>query len=162
MSRKHRVAMVGVALALASMLFAVTATGAVDARLQGKFKVTAEITGGDGPPPVGTIVHRTYKFKPQCGAGVCDEVEIARQTSSGSFVKTILTHNGVGVYDGTEVQDNPVCANGDPATSRTGDIHVEITKAKNGKAIKVSGTLHFDTVGCSDTYQDAEFKGKLK
>jgi hypothetical protein len=149
--------------AVGLMVVAPALAAPVDARLDGKFAVTVTITGGDGPPPVGTKLKRVYKFKSSCpGKGSCPTVDFYRQTSTGNFVKTTLTKVETGVYEGTEVQDDPLCANGDPASARTGDIHVETTDKDGKLASKINGTTHFDVVGCDETFQDGTFKGKLK
>jgi hypothetical protein len=142
---------------------AVPALAAVDARLDGKFNVTITITGGDGPPPAGTKVKRLYKFNSTCpGKNSCDTVVISRQTSTGSFVDTTLTRTEPGVYEGTEEQEDPLCASGTPADGRTTDIHIETTDKKGKKATKVAGELHSEMVGCEETFQDGTLKGKLK
>ena len=160
MTRNHRIAGAIGALALTSLLSVGTATAAVDARLDGKFKVRTEITGGDGPPPVGTVLNRTHKFKPLCDAGPCDQVAFSRQTSTGSYVKTTLDRIAPGIYEGTEVQENPVCADGSDATSRVGDIHIEITRKERGKAARIKGTNSFVVGGCDETFQESSYKGR--
>ena len=151
---------VALAVAVGALGLVGVASAAVDARLGGAFNVKATIVAGDGPPPAGTVVKRTYKFTPLCGSGRCDEVRIARQTSTGSFVKTKLTRVAPGTYEGTEVQADPRCADGSNAISREGDIHVEIVDRSHGKATKIKGTLSFVTQGCDDTFQEAKFTGK--
>ena len=150
------------ALALALLLVAVASTtAAVNARLAGSFDTTATITSGDGPPPPGTRLERTYKFKPLCDKGPCRRVRFGRGSSTGTFVWTVLKKKDPGVYAGKEVQTKPVCADGSKAESRTGRIKVNIVK-KNAKglATKVKGTLKFKIEGCDETFQNSKFVGK--
>ncbi|HYH59156.1 MAG TPA: hypothetical protein VD790_08035 [Thermoleophilaceae bacterium] len=141
------------------LLVASTATGAVNARLQGAFQVTATVTKSDSTEP-GTQVERTYKFKPLCDQGVCEKVRISRESSTGVFVKTVLKKTSKGTYKGKEVQKKPVCADGSKAESRTGDIVAKIVKQDGGKATKVKGTVKLDTKGCPEgTFTDAKYVG---
>jgi hypothetical protein len=157
--RRLTVALAG-AVALGAFALAGTAFAAVNARLEGAFDTKVTVTGGDGPPPPGTVVHRTYKFKPLCDAGACDEVRMSRESSTGNFSKSTLTRIAPGIYEGTEVQTDPRCADGSVATSRVGDIHLEILDRRRGKATKIKGTIHFDVEGCDETFQDGKFVGR--
>lgn len=144
-------------------LLAAPASGAVNARLAGTFDTVGTVTAGDGPPPPGTKVQRVYRFTPLCKSGTCAKVRIARQTSSGSFVKTVLTRVAAGTYTGTEVQPDPRCANGAYADSRRGKLRVEIlAKDSKGLATKMRGTVKFTIKGCPETFQNGKFSGRRR
>ena len=68
-----------------------------DARLSGRFKVTAY--GGGGKP-----VSRTYSFRPLCSVGICRKVALRREGGGGGHPTSTLKRVRRGAYRGTEHQ----------------------------------------------------------
>ncbi len=145
---------------------AATAYAAKNARLQGAFDVQATVIASDVPTePPGTTNSRTYKFTPLCHKGPCAKVKLKREYGSFGRVATSKLHRTApGVYEGTEAPRSVICTGGATGSTES-QLTVKITgkSKKDGRATKISGSLHFTITGCPvETYLDSTFSGKKK
>ena len=77
-------------------------------------------------------------------------------------VKSTLHRTAPGRYRGTEGPTPYTCLTpfGDPGTF-TAVNKVRVTKSKNGKATKIAGSIKTKISGCTETFENAKFTGKL-
>jgi hypothetical protein len=148
-------------VAIGVCALAATAVSAKNARLQGTFDVKVTTIASDVPKaPPGSTDTRTYKFRPLCHEGACAKVKFTREAGSGRYTSK-LHKTAPGVYEGSETPRSYLCTGGATGEIDT-QLTVKITRKKDGKATKISGSLHFDFTGCPETFQDATFSGKKK
>jgi hypothetical protein len=154
-----------VALSLASLLaLAVASLGAAGSgpRLNGTFEMTGKVGDNDIGVPVGTETTDTYVFKSTCGGtGGCAKVTLTRKSGNRN-VKSTLSRKAPGVYKGVEGPAPYVCV--DPIGTKgqfTGSHKVTVTKAKKGKATKISDQLVIHITGCNETFEEGTMKGSL-
>ena len=157
--RKLMVGVVAVVLLLAAVASAKQANKGP--RLNGSFRMTATILSNDIGIQPGSVTTDVYVFKSSCGKGGCPSVGLTRESGDRN-VKSTLKKTAPGVYKGTEGPEPYVCVNpiGTPGTF-TGDHKITVTKAKNGKAQKISGKLVIHISGCTETIEEVSLKGKL-
>jgi hypothetical protein len=148
------------------LLLAVTIAGAAGKgkgpRLNGSFQMTATILGNDIGIPPGSVTSEVYVFKSTCGGtGGCAKVGLTRE-SGGRDVKSTLNRTAPGVYKGIEGPEPYTCVNPIGAPGQfTGQHKITVTKAKNGKAKKVSGKLVIHITGCTETIEEVSLRGRL-
>ena len=129
-------------------------------RLNGSFDVVATIHANDFGVPDGTTTNDIYKFKSTCKSGGCKTVDLDRDGGDGSHYKSTLSRTEPGVYDGVEGPEPYACIGNDEATF-TAEHHIEVTKAKRGKAKKIGGTTEISISGCGGlTFVDYTLAGK--
>jgi hypothetical protein len=131
-------------------------------RLDGSFNVTGTVQGNDIGIPAGTATTDVYVFKSTCPAGACAKVRLTRDAGERK-VQSTLKKTAPGVYRGTEGPAPYTCV--DPIGTKgtfTGDHKIVVTKAKDGRAKKISGTIEIHITGSGETYEDAALKGALK
>jgi hypothetical protein len=154
-----------ITVGITSLLVLVAATGGMEGsgpRLNGTFQVTATILGNDIGIPAGTETTDVYVFKSTCGGtGGCAKVGLTRKSGNRN-VKSTLSRSAPGVYKGTEGPEPYTCVS--PIGNKgqfTGDHKITVTKAKNGKAKKITGKLVIHITGCDETVEEASLRGKL-
>lgn len=130
-------------------------------RLDGTFRLTATILSNDIGIPPGTVTADTYVFKSTCPKGGCAKVGLTRE-SGGRDVKSTLHRTAPGVYKGNEGPEPYVCVNpiGDKGEF-TGQHKVTVTKAKNGRAKRISVKTVIHITGCHETIEEVSLRGKL-
>ena len=148
----------------AVLLVAAAASGKGNAgpRLDGSFRMGATILSNDIGIPPGTVTADTYVFKSACGGKAgCAKVGLTRESGERD-VKSTLTRTAPGVYKGNEGPEPYVCVKpiGTPGQF-TGEHKITVTKAKDGRATKVSGKLVIHITGCTETIEEVSLKGKL-
>jgi hypothetical protein len=158
--RKAMIAVGGIAL-LASMA-ASTGQAGSGPRLDGSFRMTATILSNDIGIPSGTVTTDVYVFKSTCkGSGGCARVGLTRKSGERN-IKSTLKRTAPGVYKGTEGPVPYTCVKPLGAAGQfTGEHKITVTKAKNGKARKVSGKLVIHITGCTETIEEASLRGNL-
>jgi hypothetical protein len=158
-----RKAMVAAAVvALLSALVVASGEAGSGPRLNGTFQVTGTVGGNDIGIPAGTETTDVYVFKSTCsGTGGCAKVNLTRK-SGGRNVKSILKKTAPGAYKGSEGPLPYTCVKPLGAAGQfTGENRIKVTKAKNGKAKKISGKLVVHITGCTETFEEASIVGKL-
>jgi hypothetical protein len=157
--RKLVIATVGAALLVAVAANAKQAGNG--ARLDGSFRMTATILSNDIGIPPGSVTTEIYVFKSTCKSGACNRVGLTRE-SGGRDIKSTLKRTAPGVYKGVEGPEPYVCVNPLGATGEfTGEHKITVTKAKNGRAKKISGKLVVHISGCTETVEEVTLKGNL-
>jgi len=140
---------------------AVLAQAASGPRLNGSFKVTATILSNDIGIPPGSVTSDVYVFKSACRKGSCAKVGLTRE-SGGRDVKSTLHRTAPGVYKGNEGPEPYVCVN--PIGTKgefTGEHKIKVTKARKGRATKISGKTVIHISGCIETIEEVTLRGKL-
>ena len=138
------VTVVGLFAAMTSIVMA-----AVGGRLEGKYNVDATIKGNDFGVAEGTVATDVFRFKSPCDEGPCRKVKLDRQGgTANAHYKSTLRKESKGVYEGTEGPNLYECP-GSPDATFTAKHHIEITKARNGKARKFTGTTKYKIQDCS-------------
>ena len=158
--RKVMIATAGAAVLLA--VFASMGSAGAGPQLKGSFDVTGTVKDSDYGPavPPGTKTTDAYSFK--CASGSCAKVKLNRD-AGGRHFKSTLHKTGSGRYKGTEGPEPYTCVDplGDPGQF-TATHTIKVTKAANGHATKFSGQIKVVITGCTETFENAEVKGKLK
>jgi hypothetical protein len=158
--RKLIIAATGAALLLLAAAAAVQAGGGP--RLNGTFNVGATIQDNDIGIPVGTGTTDVYSFKSTCKSGACSKVGLTRKSGARN-VKSTLRKTAPGVYKGSEGPEPYTCVKPIGAPGQfTGDHKIKVTKSANGLATKISGTTAIHITGCTETFENVTFRGKLK
>jgi hypothetical protein len=130
-------------------------------RLDGSFRMTATVLSNDIGIPPGSVTTETYVLKSTCKSGACSRVGLTRE-SGGRDIKSTLKRTAPGVYKGIEGPEPYVCVNPLGANGEfTGEHKITVTKAKNGRAQKISGKLVVHISGCTETVEEVTLKGKL-
>jgi hypothetical protein len=118
-------------------------------RLDGKFNVDATIKGNDFGIAEGTETTDVFKFTSTCESGGCKKVKLDRKGgTANAHYKSTLRKESKGVYEGTEGPNPYSCPGSDDATF-TAKHHIEVTKARHGKAKKFKGTTKYKIQDCS-------------
>jgi len=157
--RKAIVAAVSVSVLVLSAPASLAGSGP---RLNGTFQVTGTVQNNDIGIPAGTEITDVYVFKSTCGGtGGCPKVVLTRKSAGRNF-KSTLKKQAPGVYKGTEGPYPYTCV--DPIGTKgtfKGQNKITVTKAKKGKAIKISGRLVDRFTGCNETFEEAKVIGRL-
>lgn len=147
-------------MALAVAVAALAQAGA-GPRLNGSFRVTATILSNDIGIPVGSVTTDTYVFKSTCRKGGCARVGLTRDAGERD-VKSTLRRTAPGVYKGNEGPEPYVCVN--PIGEKgefTGEHKIKVTKARRGRATRISGKTVIHITGCTETIEEVKLRGKL-
>ncbi|HEU4600304.1 MAG TPA: hypothetical protein VFS26_11170 [Solirubrobacterales bacterium] len=158
-----RKALIGsvVAVSVLSLVGASSLAGS-GPRLNGTFQVTGTVLNNDIGIPEGTEITDVFVFKSTCGGtGGCAKAVLTRKSGGRNF-KSTLKRKAPGVYKGTEGPYPYTCV--DPIGTKgqfTGQNKITVTKAKKGKAIKISGKLVDRYTGCNETVEEATVTGRL-
>lgn len=157
--RKAIVAAVAVSVLVLSAPTSLAGSGP---RLSGTFQVTGTVLNNDIGIPEGSEITDVYVFKSTCGGtGGCAKVVLTRKSGGRNF-KSVLKMKAPGVYKGSEGPYPYTCV--DPIGTKgqfTGQNKITVTKAKKGKAIKISGKLVDRFTGCNETIEEATVTGRL-
>jgi hypothetical protein len=130
-------------------------------RLDGSFRVTATIQNNDIGIQPGSVTSDVYVFKSSCPKGACKTVGLTRESGERD-VKSTLKRTAPRVYKGIEGPEPYVCINPIGAKGTfTGEHKITVTKAKKGKATRITGKTVIHISGCIETFEDVKLKGKL-
>jgi hypothetical protein len=149
----------------AAMMLLVAVAGARQAnsgpRLNGPFRMTATILGNDIGIPAGSVTSDIYVFKSACVSGGCLNVGLTRE-SGGRDVRSTLRKTAPGAYKGNEGPEPYTCVKPPGEKGEfTGEHRITVTKAKDGRAQRVSGKTVIHISGCTETIEEVSLKGKL-
>jgi hypothetical protein len=156
-----------VVLPVAGLLLVVpTVMAAGGPRLAGTFDVVATIHENDfnpGPIPDGTTTKDVFKFTASCKAPkACAKIKLDRDGGDHSHYKSTLTKTAPGVYKGTEGPFPYTCGNNANATFTAKHV-IRVTKAKNRRAKRISGTSKVTIANCPfATFVNYTLKGTLR
>ena len=160
----HKAIIAGATIAALVAGMTVVATGMAGSgpRLAGKFETKGPVQATDisGVAP-GLITKDTYTFTSKCAKGGCAKVKLSRDAGVRN-VKSTLHRTAPGRYQGSEGPTPYTCLTpfGDPGTF-TAVNKVRVTKSKKGRATKIAGSIRIKINGCTETFENARFTGKL-
>lgn len=146
-ARPHRLIATGALLLALGLIVPSGAHAAVDARLDGKAVLKANVKrDAFDPKAKGSIGKRDWNFTPLCDEGVCDRVKLVRE-GSDSKVKYTLKRKGKGVWKGSKKIDGGYsCGNEKWKGKGTDKVKVTVDSAfksgpKAGNASKISAEV---------------------
>ncbi len=150
------------ALTLTVLTVAQIANGAVNARLDGKFRATISINkANDGNK--GAVISRNYAFTALCPNGPCPKVGLRREGPSGENYRSILRRKSSGTFQGVETSGGLKCPGSDADGVQRVKYSLRVTAQEDGLATAIQGRANL-IVKCpgEDPFQKGTFFGELR